>query len=404
MEKLLMLVHRIPYPPNKGDKIRSYHMLRHLAQRYQVVLATFIDDPDDWRHAPLVREMCVDAYFGALKPWPARARCVAALRGDEPLSLAWYRDEKMVQWVRAAMTRERISRIVVFSSAMAQYAQPYAGTRQVVDFCDVDSDKWRQYAQTRRWPASWLYAREARRLLAYEREVARRADSSLFVSRPEAQLFRSLAPESANKTAHFNNGVDSSFFSPSRHYADPYPADVEAIVFCGAMDYWPNVDAARWFALEVMPRVRRERPAAVFYIVGARPGAEVRALEQPGMVSVTGTVADVRPYVAHAALSVAPLRIARGVQNKVLEAMAMAKTVVLSPQALDGIEATPGRELLLAGDADEFAAQVVRALARPDPRIGRAARMGVRRRYTWSTSLDQVVAQIEGGRTVDVAH
>ncbi|MFD2365204.1 TIGR03087 family PEP-CTERM/XrtA system glycosyltransferase [Pseudoduganella sp. GCM10020061] len=398
MEKLLMLVHRIPYPPNKGDKIRSYHMLRHLAQHYSVVLGTFVDDPDDWRYAPVVREMCADAYFGALHPWPARLRCLGALCGDEPLSLAWYRDARMDQWVRAAMARERINRIVVFSSAMAQYARPYAGTRQVIDFCDVDSDKWRQYASARPWPASWLYAREARRLLAYEREVARRADSALFVSRPEAHLFRSLAPESADKTAYFNIGVDSAYFSPARAYPDPYPQGAEAIVFCGAMDYWPNVDAARWFALEVMPQVKRARPAAVFYVVGARPSAEVRRLEKPGAVCVTGTVADVRPYVAHARLSVAPLRIARGVQTKVLEAMAMAKTVVLSPQALGGIEATPGKELLLANGAGEFAAQVLRTLARPDPRIGRAARLGVRRRYAWSTSLDRVVEQIEGGR------
>ena len=398
-----MLVHRIPYPPNKGDKIRSYHMLRHLAQHYNVVLATFVDDPDDWRYAPLVREMCVDAYFGALHLWPARVRCLGALCGSEPLSLAWYRDARMEQWVRAAMERERIRRIVVFSSAMAQYAQPFAGSRQVIDFCDVDSDKWRQYAHARRWPASWLYAREARRLLAYEREVARRADSALFVSRPEAHLFRSLAPESAAKTGHFNIGVDSAFFSPVRDYLNPYHHGGEAIVFCGAMDYWPNVDAARWFALEVLPLVRRERPSAMFYIVGARPAAEVRKLEKAGMVCVTGTVPDVRPYVAHAALSVAPLRIARGVQTKVLEAMSMAKTVVLSPQALSGIEATPGKELLLANGAAEFAAQVLRALARPDPRIGRAARLGVRRRYAWSTSLDQVVEQIEGGRPVHAA-
>jgi sugar transferase (PEP-CTERM/EpsH1 system associated) len=274
----------------------------------------------------------------------------------------------------------------------------------VIDFCDVDSDKWRQYAHARRWPASWLYARESRRLLAYEREVARRADSALFVSRPEANLFRSLAPESAGKTGHFNIGVDSSFFSPARDYANPYPHGAEPVVFCGAMDYWPNVDAARWCAQEVMPQLRRARPAAVFYIVGARPCAEVRKLEKPGLVCVTGTVPDVRPYVAHAALSVAPLRIARGVQTKVLEAMAMAKTVVLSPQALSGIEATPCSELLLANGAGEFAQQVASALARPDPRIGRAARLCVRKRYAWSTSLDQVVEQIEGGRMMHAAH
>lgn len=395
-----MLVHRIPYPPNKGDKIRSYQMLRHLAQHYDVVLATFVDDPDDWRHAGVVREMCVDAYFGALRPWEARLRCLAALARREPLSLAWYRDENMAQWVSAAVARERIRRIVVFSSAMAQYAQPYVSARRVIDFCDVDSDKWRQYARARRAPASWLYRHEASRLLAYEREVARQCDAVLFVSGPEAQLFRSLAPESAAKTGHFNIGVDSTFFSPTRQYPSPYDPGAEPIVFCGAMDYWPNVDAASWFAREVLPLVRRVRPRAVFYIVGARPLPQVQRLARAGVVHVTGTVADVRPYVAHAAVSVAPLRIARGVQTKVLEAMSMAKTVVVSPQALNGIEAIPDRELLLADGAAAFAAQVMRALGQPDARMGRAARLAIRRRYAWSTSLARVLEQIEGG----VAH
>lgn len=395
-----MLVHRIPYPPNKGDKIRSYHMLKHLARHYDVVLATFVDDPDDWRHAALVREMCVDTYFGALHPWQARMRCLAALVRNEPLSLAWYRDEKLAQWVHAAVARERIRRIVVFSSPMAQYAQPYGLARRVIDFCDVDSDKWKQYACARRGPARWLYRHEASRLLAYEREVARQCDSALFVSRPEAQLFRKLAPESAAKTDHFNIGVDSSFFSPARGYANPYLHGAEPIVFCGAMDYWPNVDAARWFAREVLPLVRKERPRAVFYIVGARPLAQVMRLARDGEVVVTGTVADVRPYVAHAAVSVAPLRVARGVQTKVLEAMSMAKTVVVSPQALGGIEAKAGEELLLADGVAQFSAQVIGALGRPDPRLGRAARMAVRRHYAWSTSLDKVLEQIEGG----VAH
>jgi sugar transferase (PEP-CTERM/EpsH1 system associated) len=260
----------------------------------------------------------------------------------------------------------------------------------VIDFVDVDSDKWRQYAAKKAWPLSMLYAHEARQLLAYERRVARSCDAALFVSAPEAGLFRSLAPESAARIGHYSNGVDTQYFASGAAYDSPYAAGELALVFTGAMDYWPNVDAVAWFAQQVLPAVRARHPGAVFYIVGARPAPEVRQLAAlPGVV-VTGTVPDVRPYVAHATLSVAPLRIARGIQNKVLEAMAMGRTVVLSPQALEGIHGTPGRDLLLAEEAAQFIAAVNQALDRPDAAIGAAARATVEQRYGWNSHLAPV--------------
>jgi sugar transferase (PEP-CTERM/EpsH1 system associated) len=395
VENLLLLIHRIPYPPNKGDKIRSYHLLKHLAQHYKVFLATFVDDPDDWQYVPHVQALCALSYFGALKPRTARVRSLGALAAGRSLSLDYYNDRKMHSWVRDVMARQPISRVVVFSSSMAQYAEPFADARRVVDFCDVDSDKWRQYAEKKSWPMSWLYRHEARQLLAYERHVAQVCDAALFVSAPEAELFRQLAPESAAKTGYFNNGVDTDYFSPARAYANPYQSGTQALVFCGAMDYWPNVDAVQWFARAILPAVRARHPQAMFYIVGARPSGEVQALAALDGVHVTGTVPDVRPFVAHAALSVAPLRIARGIQNKVLEAMSMAKTVVVSPQALEGIDAAPGRAVLLAHDAAEFSAQVTLALDAPDPALGTAARDTVEQHYGWSSHLSRVQTLLE---------
>lgn len=392
-----MLAHRIPYPPNKGDKIRSYQLLRLLAQRYEVLLAAFVDDPDDWRHRDALRPLCAESCFRTLHRSVARARGLGALARNEPLSLAWYRDGPMRSWVAQAVRRAGIRRIVAFSSVMAQYARPFREARRVVDFCDVDSEKWRQYAQSRRGPMRWLYAREARTLLAYERTVASECDGALFVCAPEAELFRTLAPESASKTGYFNIGVDTQFFSPDRHYASPYPGGIVPIVFCGAMDYWPNVDAATWFARDVMPIVKQSCPAASFYVVGARPTPAVRRLDSEGSATVTGMVDDVRPYVAHAALSVAPMRLARGVQTKVLEAMAMARTVIVSPQALEGVGALAGHELLVGGDAPAFAAQVLAALARPDPRIGRAARLAIQRRFSWEAGLSTITSLLEQG-------
>ena len=394
MDDLLLLVHRMPYPPNKGDKIRSWHLLRHLAGRYRVHLATFVDDPADWRHADHVRKLCASSHFAPLNPRMARARSLLALPTGRPMSLDYYSDRSTRNWVRDTMATQCIERIVVFSSPMAQYAQPYPGARRIVDLCDVDSEKWRQYAQQRAWPASTVFALEARRLLAYERKVAATSDAALFVSAPEAQLFATLAPESAGRIGWYSNGVDTAYFSPDATHANPYVGGEQAMVFCGAMDYWPNVDAVQWFVRDVLPAVLARAPRARFVIVGARPSPEVQALAALPGVTVTGTVPDVRPYVAHAALSVAPLRVARGIQNKVLEAMSMAKTVVLTPQALEGIDAAPGREVVVAHDAPSFASAVCAELAAPGS-VGAAARRLVERAYGWDARLSALDSLLE---------
>ena len=394
MDDLLLLVHRLPYPPNKGDKIRSWHLLRHLAARYRVHLATFVDDPDDWRHVDHVRQLCASSHFAPLNPRMARVRSLGALLSSRPMSFDYYSDRGTRHWVRQTLAARRIERIVVFSSPMAQYVQQHEGVRRIVDLCDVDSEKWRQYAQQRSWPASMVYGLEARRLLAYERHVAAASDAALFVSQPEAQLFATLAPESAARIGWYSNGVDTAYFSPDAAHVNPYPPGEQAIVFCGAMDYWTNVDAVQWFARDVLPAVLAREPRARFVIVGARPSPEVQALATLPGVSVTGTVPDVRPYVVHAALSVAPLRVARGIQNKVLEAMSMAKTVVLTPQALEGIDATPGRDVVVAHDAPSFATAVCAQLAAPGI-VGAAARRLVERAYGWDARLSTLDALLE---------
>ena len=395
MEDLLLLIHRIPYPPNKGDKIRSYHLLKHLAREYRVHLATFVDDADDWQHVPTVERLCASSHFASLNPTLARVRSLGALIKGRSLSLDYYRDAGLARWVDQTVAAHKIERVLVFSSAMAQYADKFPGARRVVDFCDVDSDKWRQYADKKPWPMSWLYRHEARQLLAYERRVARDYDASLFVSGPEADLFRQLAPESIAKIGHFSNGVDTDYFTPEGGYPSPYAVGEQAIVFTGAMDYWPNVDAVQWFALEAMPILRARYPELNFYIVGARPAPAVQELaRQPG-IRVTGTVPDVRPYIAHARAAVAPLRIARGIQNKVLEAMAMATPVVVSPQALEGIHAEPGRELIVAEDGAGFADAIAQLLERSSNDMGLAARARVEHQYSWPSNLACIGERLE---------
>ncbi|MFL6706903.1 MAG: TIGR03087 family PEP-CTERM/XrtA system glycosyltransferase [Massilia sp.] len=395
MQDLLLLIHRIPYPPNKGDKIRSWHLLKHLAAQYRVHLATFVDDADDWQHVPTVQALCASSHFAPLNPKLARIKSLGALLSNRSLSLDYYRDSAVTRWTADAVARHDIKRIVVFSSAMAQYAEPYGDARRVVDFCDVDSDKWRQYAEQKSWPMSALYSHEARQLLAYERKVARDTDAALFVSAPEADLFRGLAPESDAKIGFFNNGVDTEYFSPARAYANPFASNERAMVFTGAMDYWPNVDAVQWFAADIFPQLRARFADVRFYIVGARPNAAVQALAQLPGVIVTGTVPDVRPYLAYAAVSVAPLRIARGIQNKVLEAMAMACPVVVSPQALEGIDALPDADLLLADGAGAFTESVAGLLQTPNPHLGPVARAKVEQLYSWPSNLARIDARLE---------
>ena len=398
MQDLLLLIHRIPYPPNKGDKIRSYHLLKHLARDYRVHLATFVDDADDWQHVPAVEALCASSHFAPLNPLRARVRSLGALVKNRSLSLDYYQDAGMARWVDQAVATHKIKRVMVFSSPMAQYADKLGGARRVIDFCDVDSDKWRQYAEKKSPPMSWLYRHEARQLLRYERQVASQYDASLFVSAPEADLFRKLAPESTARIGHFSNGVDTEYFSPEHVFASPYAAGERALVFTGAMDYWPNVDAVQWFASDVFPAVRAKYPGVRFYIVGSRPAPAVQALAQQDGIVVTGTVPDVRPYLAHAAVAVAPLRIARGIQNKVLEAMAMATPVVVSPQALEGIDAAPGSELVLADGADAFQSAVAALLDGQEEAvdaIGAAARARVQSSYSWSSNLACIGESLE---------
>jgi sugar transferase (PEP-CTERM/EpsH1 system associated) len=404
MKELLFLVHRIPYPPDKGDKIRSFHMLRYLSRHYRVHLGSFIDDEDDWRHRDAVEALCASTCLQPLQPTRAKIRSLSGLLTGQALTLPYYRNRTMRAWVNRLLDERPVDRVVVFSSAMAQYLdrRQLRGRRSVLDFVDVDSDKWRQYSDTKGWPLNWLYRREARRLLEFDREMARRFDASLFVSPLEAGLFRELAPDSAGRIDVLRNGVDAEYFSPERVYPDPYPGGSRPLVFVGAMDYWPNVDAVVWFADEVLPHLRQRESRTEFYIVGTRPDPRVRALGERDGITVTGRVDDVRPYIARALGVVAPLRVARGVQNKVLEAMAMARPVIATPLALEGIDTRIGEEVLCADQADDFSGKAL-ALMHGDfdaAAMGRAARRRVLRDYDWQSNLERLRHCLEGSAMV----
>ncbi len=386
--KILYLVHRLPYPPNKGDKVRSYHLLKHLAARHEVHLGTFIDDPDDEQHLPRVRELCTSLHVARLHPRTAKLMSLRGLLAGEALSLPYYRDSGLQAWVDATAARVRFDAVVVFSGVMAQYTRGLQGVKTLVDFVDVDSAKWRDYAPEHAWPMSWLYRREFEKLLGFEQRVAQQAACSFFVTDHEVALFRDLSAGQPLRLAALGNGVDAEFFTPDPARPSPFGASELPLVFTGAMDYWPNIDAVTWFASDILPALRARFPALRFHIVGRAPAPAVLALAGDA-VNVTGTVPDVRPYLQHAAAVVAPLRLARGIQNKVLEAMAMARPVVAAGSCVRAITSADTAGLQPADDVAGYVARLSALLAdrAAADAAGHAARAFVLGAYTWDAHL-----------------
>ncbi|MGH8233153.1 MAG: TIGR03087 family PEP-CTERM/XrtA system glycosyltransferase [Rhodanobacteraceae bacterium] len=391
MRSVLFLCHRLPWPPIKGDKIRSYHVLRRLAEHYRVYLGTFVDDPADWQYLAPVEALCAGVCVRPLKPRSARWRALASLGRGEPLTVGVYRDRVMRRWVERLVTGQKLDLALCYSSGVAPFVMSHPQLRRVMDFVDADSDKWRQYAQAHRGLTRMIYRREARRLAAFERAIATQFDASVFVSEAEAVFFRRHVPESAAKVHGIPNGVDAGYWDPQRAYSNPYRPGERAVVFVGAMDYRANVHAAQWFAREVWPRIFAGKPGARFYIVGSKPTAAVRALGEIAGITVTGRVDDVRPYLAHAHAVAAPLRIARGIQNKVLEAMAMEKVLLATPEAFEGIEDFEGRQGCIDRSPDVLATEALRWLDAPQVVRVPAARAMVVSHFDWVRNLDTYI-------------
>jgi sugar transferase (PEP-CTERM/EpsH1 system associated) len=388
MKKLLYLVHRLPFPPNKGDKISSNNMLNYFSGRWRVHLGTFVDDPDDWQYVNLVREKCEDSCIVNLPRLKRVTGSLVGLMSGQALSLSYYDNAELQAWVRSSIAQECPDAVLVFSGVMGRFVKGLlpAHVPVVFDAEDVDSEKWRSYAQAKRWPISWLYRREAKKLLAYEREMAASTHVSIFVSQEEAALFKQLAPESAHKAHYRTQGVDSAYFDPALSYDNPYQAGQKVLVFTGAMDYWPNVEAVKWFCEHVLQAVLAREPNFLFCIVGMKPTEDVKQLGKLPGVRVTGGVPDVRPYLHYALAACLPLQLARGIQNKALEAMSMTLPVLATQDALVGIVDYPGVLATVANDADAMGSAAVALLAQPR-QVNTAGRACVLEHYNWDTNL-----------------
>jgi len=417
--KILYIAHRIPYPPNRGDKIRSFNEIKYLSQRHEIHLACLADDSKDLKYENDLKRFCKSTNVVLINLKMVKLKSSFYLFSKKPLSVPYFYSRKLQRSVDQLLSTNHYDAVFCFSSPMAEYVfrsrsldsgclklekslvkgspvtsyQKLASRNQklIMDFVDVDSDKWGQYSKHARFPMSWVYALEGRRLADYERKVAETFDHSIFVTEAEAKIFRNKNLHIKNITA-ISNGVDLDYFSPT---VSQHPSTINqqpVIVFTGVMNYFANVDGVVWFTKEILPLIRKEIPEIRFYIVGRNPTKEVLSLALDSSVTVTGYVPDTREYLKMAAVVAAPLRIARGIQNKVLEAMAMGIPVVATPQAFEGVEAEPGRDLILGGDVRKIAEGVIGLVKEGSLRksIGDNARRTIEKNYCWSKNLEKL--------------
>lgn len=406
--EILFLSHRMPFPPDRGDKIRSHHILRKLAMHGPVHVATFADDERDMAEEVELASIA-QSYRLVRRVKPLIVAGLESLAKSQPVSLPAFYSAELAAYIAEVLEERPISTIYGFSGQMGQYIPDSFDGRVIFDFVDVDSAKFEAYAQQEHGLNRWLFAREGRLLAAEERRVARRADVSLLVSFEEAALFRDRLVQDERETCDvrpLRNGIDSRFFDPAAVEPSPDVRELSGprLLFAGQMDYGPNISAALRVIERLLPQVQLQVPEATFHIVGRNPPEELRDHHGKDGVHVWGGVDDIRRYIAAADVALIPLEIARGVQNKILEAMAMMVPVVTTSEAATGVGAQDGRHLLIA-DSDDGLVDHVVALSRDPARreaIGYEARRLVVEDLSWQATLaplgDLIVEPVAGGR------
>jgi sugar transferase (PEP-CTERM/EpsH1 system associated) len=388
MGEILFLAHRVPWPPNRGDKIRSHHFLQKLMDCAPVHIACFADDEME-RQTGWERKSELASCEIVVRTKPKWLGGIEAILAGKPVSLTCFDSPEIRAYVDHVISTRPIDCIFVFSGQMAQYIPADFGGHVVMDFGDVDSAKFESYADDGAGPMAWINRREGRLLRAFEKEIAERAGHSLFVSQAEAHLFRERSGLSDERVKAVGNGIDLEFYGAP----DVLPEGLEnggpSILFTGQMDYQPNVQAVQSFSHQVMPDIVSRFPEARFAIVGRSPTDKVKQLDGKNGTVVIGAVDDIRSWIMAADIVVAPLRIARGIQNKVLEAMAMAKPVVASRCAAEGIDAINGEHFLIADSVADEARLLCELLQDPERarRLGEQAKQLIQSHYSWETQL-----------------
>ena len=390
--RMFFICQRVPFPPDRGDKITTFNEIRHLSTEHEVHVFCLADGKSDLDNIPGLRRYAQSVTAVPVSGWVGKLRALKAMFAGEPLSVAAFNEPKLHVAIREKFAELRPDLIMVYSCNVAQYAEHFAQVLRIMQFAELDSSRWGQYAQRSRVPLRWIYAIEQRRFFAYEQHIARSFSHALVCTAAEQHDFERLIP--GVPVSLVGNGVDLDYFC-SRGVAK----QGGSIVFTGVMDYLPNVDAVVWFCDQVLPIVQKQIPEASLTICGSRPAAAVRRLARRRGVTVTGRVPDTRPYLDGAEVFVAPMRMARGIQNKLLEALAIGLPCVASRAAATGTVVPNGEGILVADDPVEFAEHVVQLLRDGAFRAAMAgkARAAAELNYRWDAQLaclDRVVAAL----------
>ena len=383
--KILYLCHRFPFPPKRGGKIRPFNMIKALGEYgHQVTVASLVRSPDEAEEARGIEEFCSDFKMARVHNPLAWVRMIAYLPTLTPSSMGYFFSANLHRSIRKLIAEQAFDLIFVHCSSVAQYVSDITGIPKILDFGDMDSQKWLSYSHFKPFPTSLGYTLEGKKLQREEAALTRRFDLCTCTTRAELETLNELAD--GCETGWFPNGVDTEYFSPGDGY------DQDVVSFLGRMDYYPNQDAVKFFATQVFPVIRAARPSTVFRIVGAEPSADIKSLSDLDGIEVTGSVPDVRPFLRESVLTVAPLRIARGTQNKILESMAAGVPVVSSTLASKGVDCEPGEHLLTADDPASFARQCLRLLDDPEERkrFSEAGRARVMDKHLWQNSMRQM--------------
>lgn len=358
---ILYLAHRVPYPPNKGDKIRALWEIKSLSANHKIDLFTFYDHEEDRNSVGALKEYCRECYVEPLSWFGSRTRAISAVLQRKPFSLAYFRSSRMAQKVKQALATRRYDVILCFGSGMAGYVDPQCSVPCVLDMVDVDSAKWAEYARNSSPVLRWLWRQEGEVLSDYERFAAETFANTLLCTDAEAALLRNFAPR--GRIGVLRHMVDTGYFDPEKV---SLPADIARlqpyVLFAGSMDYAPNVEAVQWFHAKALPLMQREIPNLKFVIAGRNPAKAVQDLAGDSSVVVTGTVADIRPYFRGASATVAPMQLARGVQNKILESMAMGIPAAASSKAAVAFPPEVAERILVEDDPAALASRLVQLI------------------------------------------
>jgi sugar transferase (PEP-CTERM/EpsH1 system associated) len=400
--KILFACHRFPFPPNRGGKIRPFNMIRHLSQKHEVFVASLAHTQQELNDGAGLREYCADIYAEVVPEHVRRLQAARALMTVTPSSVAYFRSWRLGRRIEDVIRNIFFDAVIVHCAFAAQYVVEVPAKFRLMDFGDMDSGKWLDYSRWRAFPLSWAYHLEGHKLRGYEKQIAQSFDYCTVTTQGEREEFKKL-----NADVPLNvipNGVDTGYFQPR-----PEQQYGNVIAFVGRMDYFPNIDGIVYFAERIFPIIRQNVPDAELNIVGSDPSRAVRDLATIPGIKVTGHVADVRSYLQHAKIAVAPLRMARGTQNKILESMAMGIPVVATPEAAKGIDAIPARHLLIASEAQQFAQQVIRVLKDERLRedLSDAGCRRVKDAHSWSRSLqllDGILESLKKPQPEPIAH